>query len=110
MTETTINARGSVSDLILSKPSRGRSPYHTANLWLLFLHRLGFAFHRLGLAFHRLGLAFRRRRYSDVVGYFFGAAALSRLSSASFGAGVFGFASQGRLTAGHRRGAAREGL
>src|SRR5262249_25316819 len=109
MTEMTINHRGSVSDLNLSRPSRGRSPYHIANLWLLFLHRLGLAFHRL-LAFHRFGLAFRRRRYSDVVGYFFGAAALSRLSSASFGAGVFGFASQGRLTAGYRRGGAREDL
>src|SRR5262245_29059153 len=89
--------RGSVSDLNLSKPSRRRSRRRVANLWLRFL--------RGGL-----GRFSRRRRYSDVVGHFFGAAASSRLCRAVFGASVFGFTGQRRLKAGDRRRAARDGL
>src|SRR5262245_27673320 len=89
--------RGSVSDLNFSKPSRRRSRRRVANQLLRFL-RGGFGSFR------------RRRRYSDVVGHFFGAAACSRLCRAVFGASVFGFAGQRRLKAGDRRRAARDGL
>src|SRR5262245_10095274 len=96
--------RGSVSDLKIGACATDRSLVADAprtgatNLWCRFL-RGG-----LGCAFRR------RRRYSHVVGYFFGPAVTSRLSGASFGAPVFGFASQGRLAASDSRRAACDSL